>query len=288
VSVVARVWGCRGSLPTPGERTVRYGGNTSCVEVCTGDGVPVILDAGTGIKRLGDALDHPAKLHVLLTHLHLDHVEGLRFFEPLWREDAEVHIWGPASPVHTLQERIARSFSPPLFPVDLADIPARVLFHDVPDDDIWEIEGIQLLALPVSHPGATVGYRLELEGGSLAFIPDHEPVLGVELESLGSDWISGHALAEGVDVLLHDCQWSEDEYQDRVGWGHSSVAHAVGFAQRAGVGRLILFHHDPDRSDDEVDRITARANELWNGTGGVAPVAACEGMTIEVGTPRGS
>lgn len=284
-AAVARVWGCRGSLPTPGERTVRYGGNTSCVEVCTGNGVPVILDAGTGIKRLGDSLDHPARLHVLLTHLHLDHVEGLRFFEPLWREDAEVNIWGPPSPVHSLRDRIARSFSPPLFPVDLADIPAKVVFHDVPAEP-FEVEGIRVQAMPVSHPGATVGYRLELDGGSLAFIPDHEPVLGVELDTLSSDWISGHALADGVDVLVHDCQWSEDEYPERVGWGHSSVAHAVGFARRAEVGRLVLFHHDPDRSDDEVDRMAERANELWDGTGGVPPVAACEGMTIGVGSPR--
>ena len=280
--VVARVWGCRGSLPTPGEGTVRYGGNTSCVEVCTADGVPVILDAGTGIKRLGGALGAPARLHVLLTHLHLDHVEGLRFFEPLWREGTEVHIWGPPSPTHSLRERISRSFSPPLFPIDLADIPATVVFHDVPDDT-WELEGIRLLALPVSHPGATVGYRLEFEAGSLAFIPDHEPVLGVEMDSLDADWISGHALAEGVDVLVHDCQFSEEEYPDRVGWGHSSVAHAVAFAQRAGAGRLVLFHHDPDRTDDGVDRLTARAGELWDGTGGIAPAAACEGMAIKIG-----
>ena len=219
MSVVARVWGCRGSLPTPGEATVRYGGNTSCVEICrTTDCDPVILDAGTGIKRLGATLAGARRIHLLLTHLHLDHVEGLRFFEPLWREDTELHIWGPPSPLHSLRDRIARAFSPPLFPIDLAHIPATVTFHDVPAE-AWEIEGIRILALPVSHPGTTVGYRLELESGSLAFIPDHEPVLGVELASLAPEWISGHALADGVDVLLHDCQFSEDEYleQGRLG-----------------------------------------------------------------------
>jgi Metallo-beta-lactamase superfamily len=127
----ARIWGCRGSLPTPGEATVRYGGNTSCVEIRTHDGVALILDAGTGIRRLGDEVDPTAEIHVLLTHLHLDHLEGLRFFAPLWHDGARVHIWGPGSPVHSLQERISRSFSPPLFPVDLADIPATVAFHDV-------------------------------------------------------------------------------------------------------------------------------------------------------------
>lgn len=281
MSLAARVWGCRGSLPTPGEATVRYGGNTTCVEIRIGERMAVILDAGTGIKRLGDRLDASAPVHVLLTHLHFDHLEGLRFFAPLWQKGAEVHIWGPPSPVHSLEERIARAFSPPLFPIDLADIPAAVTFHDVPDET-WELEGIQTEALPVSHPGSTVGYRLEHDGHSLAFIPDHEPVVGVELAALEPEWISGFTLAAGVDVLLHDCQFTEEEYAERVGWGHSSVAHAVGFARRADVGRLVLFHHDPDRSDAGVDRLAERAAELWDGNGGTPPVAAREGMTIEL------
>jgi phosphoribosyl 1,2-cyclic phosphodiesterase len=283
MTLLARIWGCRGSIPTPGEATVRYGGNTSCVEIRSGQDVVLILDAGTGIRRLGDELDASLQIHILLTHLHLDHLEGLRFFAPLWEEGREIHIWGPSSPVHSLQERISRSFSPPLFPVDLADIPASIVFHDVPDEP-WELGDVRILALPVSHPGSTVGYRLEAARGSLAFIPDHEPVLGVELAELEPDWISGHALAAGVDVLLHDAQFTEDEYPERVGWGHSSVAHAVGFARKAEVGRLVLFHHDPDRSDAGVDRLTERASELWNGGGGADPQAAREGMTFEVGS----
>ena len=283
MSLLARVWGCRGSIPTPGETTVRYGGNTTCVEIRSGDDVALILDAGTGIRRLGDELDPDAQVHVLLTHLHLDHLEGLRFFAPLWQERREVHIWGPSSPVHSLEARISRAFSPPLFPVDLADIPAAISFHDVPDDT-WELGEVRVLAVPVAHPGSTVGYRLEVAHGSLAFIPDHEPVLGVELAALEPDWVSGHELAAGVDVLLHDSQFTEDEYTERVGWGHSSVAHAVGFARKADVGRLVLFHHDPDRSDAEVDRLTDRASELWNGAArGAPPLAAHEGMTIEIG-----
>ena len=128
-----------------------------------------------------------------------------------------------------------------------------------------------------------MGFRLEHGGNSLAFIPDHEPVLGVDLGDLEPDWVSGYAVADGVDVLLHDSQYDEAEYADRVGWGHSSVADAVGFAQKAGVGRLVLFHHDPDRSDAGVDRLVQHAAELWNGNGGTPPVAACEGMTIELG-----
>jgi len=260
---------------------VRYGGNTPCVEITTPEGGLLILDAGTGIKRLGAGLEREGPLHVLLTHLHLDHVEGLRFFAPFWRPGVELHIWGPASPLHSLEERIARAFSPPLFPLELADTPASVTFHDVPHHT-WEIEGIGVDAQPVSHPGPTVGYRLSVNGSSLAYIPDHEPVLGVEMASLEPEWISGHAIAADVDLLLHDCQFSESEYSSRVGWGHSSVAHAVEFAQRSDVRRLVLFHHDPDRTDAGVDGLVERARELWDGTSPVQPVAACEGMTLEL------
>jgi phosphoribosyl 1,2-cyclic phosphodiesterase len=281
VSFRLRVWGCRGSIPTPGEATVRFGGNTPCVEVRTGAGGFLILDAGTGLRRLGAQLEWDGPVHVLVTHLHLDHVEGLRFFAPFWHAETELHIWGPPSPLHSLEERITRVFSPPLFPIELADTPAEVIFHDVPHEP-WEIEGIRIEARTVSHPGPTLGYRLSLNGTALAYIPDHEPVLGVELADLEPEWISGHALAEDVDLLFHDCQFSESEYPSRVGWGHSSVAHAVAFAQRADARRLLLFHHDPDRSDDGVDRLVERAQELWGDGSGDVPVAAAEGMTLEL------
>ena len=281
MSFQLRIWGCRGSIPTPGESTVRFGGNTSCVEVRTPDGGLLVLDGGTGLRALGAQLEWHSPLHVLVTHLHLDHVEGLRFFEPCWRADAEVHIWGPPSPVHSLEERITRAFSPPLFPIELADTPADVTFHDVPQEP-WELEGVRIEARRVSHPGPTLGYRISTNGNAVAYIPDHEPVLGVQLADLESEWISGHALAENVNVLVHDCQFSEIEYPSRIGWGHSSVGHAVEFAQRAGAGQLVLFHHDPDRSDDSVDRLVERATELWDETSGPAPVAACEGMTLEI------
>jgi len=261
---------------------VRFGGNTPCVEVRTGDGGLLILDAGTGLRRLGAQLAEDGPLHVLVTHLHLDHVEGLRFFEPFWHADRELHIWGPPSPLHTLEERITRAFSPPLFPIELSDTPANVTFHDVPHEP-WEIDGVRIEAQTVSHPGPTLGYRLSTNGTAIAYIPDHEPVLGVELAQLESEWISGHALAEDVDLLFHDCQFSESEYPSRVGWGHSSVAHAVEFAERADARQLVLFHHDPDRSDDGVDRIVERARELWRDESGDAPIAACEGMTVELG-----
>ena len=280
--MLARIWGCRGSLAAPGPETVRFGGNTSCVEVRAGDTV-LVLDAVTGIRPLGLALERERApvLHLLLTHLHLDHVEGLGFFAPIWHRETELHVWGPPSPVRRLETRIARCLSPPLFPVHLGDIPARMTFHDAPDGE-WEIDGIRIRSAPVSHPGPTIGYRLSRNGRSVAYIPDHEPVLGTEMAQLSVDWLSGHELAAGADVLLHDSQYTEEEYPRKVGWGHSSVADAVSFARRSGVGRLVLFHHDPVHADADLERLRDRAEDLWTDGSSAAPVLAHEGMEIEL------
>jgi ribonuclease BN (tRNA processing enzyme) len=250
------------------------------------DGTLLILDAGTGIRPLGLTLagrDEP--LHLLLTHLHLDHLEGLGFFLPIWDRQSHVHIWGPASPLRSLEERIARYLSPPLFPIDLSHIPAQLTFHDVRDEP-WKIGDATIEAWPVVHPGPTVGYRLEGDGAVLAYIPDHEPALG-GLDGHASEWVSGVAVALGADVLLHDAQFVEAEYAQRVGWGHSSVADAVTFARLVAVERLILFHHDPLHTDDNLDELGARALELWKGNG-PAPELAREGATIELAPHRSS
>ena len=277
----ARIWGCRGSLATPGRETVRYGGNTSCLEVVLDDGTTLVLDAGTGARALGlELTPSGAPIHLLLTHLHLDHLEGLGFFGPIWNAENEVHIWGPASPVRSLAERIAGYLSPPLFPIQLTDVPAQLVFHDVPDEP-WEIGGARVTAAQVAHPGPTVGYRIEADGAVLAYIPDHEPSLGTDLAELTLDWISGAGVAEDADVLLHDSQYFEDEYDERVGWGHSSVAQTVAFARLARVRRLILFHHDPLHTDEDLIELLARARELWDGAGS-PPELAREGETIRI------
>ena len=186
-----KVWGCRGSVPTPGPGTVECGGNTSCVEVTLSDGTVLVLDAGTGIRALGlELLERGAEqINLVLTHLHLDHVEGLRFFAPLWDERVEVDVWGPPSPVSSLPDRIARAFSPPLFPVDLHDVPARLVFRDVPRRP-WTIGGASLSAELVLHPGPTVGYRIEGDRASFGYLPDHEPALAGTIEGRPRDWIS--------------------------------------------------------------------------------------------------
>jgi phosphoribosyl 1,2-cyclic phosphodiesterase len=280
--MLVRIWGCRGSLATPGRETLRYGGNTSCVEVECDDGTRIVLDAGTGIRVLGRRLggNGSGPINLCLTHLHLDHIEGIGFFAPIFDPRTEVHVWGPPSSVRSLEERLARYLSAPLFPVELGDLPAAFVFHDV-EDEPWEIGSARIDAAPISHPGATLGYRIQADGASVAYLPDHEPAVGVELDRLTSDWVSGFGLAEGVDLLIHDAQYTDAEYLDHVGWGHSSISQAVSFGSIAGVGRLLLFHHDPLHTDDDLDAHQAHARALWQGSG-APPELAFEGMEVRV------
>jgi phosphoribosyl 1,2-cyclic phosphodiesterase len=277
------IWGCRGSLPTPGADTVQYGGNTSCVEVSLPNGAALVLDAGSGIRPLGVELlrRRTRSIHILLTHLHLDHLEGLRFFAPLFVTGVTLEIWGPRSPLFSLQERIARSFSPPLFPIDLRSVPAAVHFHDVPREP-WTIDGTSLSAELIAHPGPTLGFRIETATSSVAYLPDHEPAFGGPIARTSPDWISGSSLAANVDLLLHDAQYSDDEYGEHVGWGHSSVADAVAFARACDAGRLLLFHHDPSHSDDVLEQMQAVARTLA-GDNEEPPTLAYEGMVVDLG-----
>jgi ribonuclease BN (tRNA processing enzyme) len=248
--------------------------------VTLADGTLVILDAGSGIRGLGVRLarERQRKICICMTHLHLDHLEGFGFFAPIWDEETEIDVWGPPSSVRSLEQRIARYFSPPLFPMQLSDVRASVTFHDVMTGE-WQIGSARVSSDLVSHPGPTLGFRLEERGVSLAYIPDHEPKLGGGLRELSSDWISGFGLARGADVLLHDSQYSEAEYDAHVGFGHSSVADAVALGELAAVDRLLLFHHDPLHSDTELEALQHRARELWRGEG-APPALAYEGLEL--------
>jgi phosphoribosyl 1,2-cyclic phosphodiesterase len=274
------IWGCRGSVPTPGPDTVEYGGNTACLELALDDGSTVVLDAGSGIRGLGEQLlaRGTKRIHLFLTHLHLDHLEGLRFFAPLWSPDVHLDVWGPRSPVLSLRDRILRAFSPPLFPLDFRDVPASVSFHDIPNDT-WSAGGVTIHSELVLHPGPTVGFRVETAGSVLAYLPDHEPALAGASDGRSIDWVSGGALARGADLLLHDAQYFEDEYDTRIGWGHSSVADAVAYARVVEARKLVLFHHEPGHSDRELERLEDRAREL----DGPESLLAREGMVFDLG-----
>lgn len=277
------LWGTRGSVPSPGPETIRYGGNTSCVGVTLSDGSLLALDGGTGIRNLGLSLpDEPTRLHILLTHLHLDHIQGLVFFAPAFRPQTEIVIWGPASPEASLRDRIARYISAPLSPVEVKELPCDVSFRHTPEAE-WEIGPARIRSASVAHRGPTLGYRIDDGADSLAFIPDHEPALGADLETLEEGWISGLALARDASLLIHDGQYADSEYPDHVGWGHSSLSDALAFARRSRAERTVLFHHDPMHSDERLDRLGAEARECWAGAGGDpgAIELAVEGAELE-------
>lgn len=250
----ATIWGCRGSLATPGPSTVRYGGNTSSLEVRTGSGELIVVDAGTGVRGLGWALgaDPPARIHLLLTHLHLDHVEGLGFFTPIFDERCELTIWGPRQDEGSLRDRIVDYLSPPFFPVPFDRLPSRIEVNEI-WEDTWEVAGVTVRSARVRHPGPTVGYRLEANGAALAYISDNEP--GLEPDS-------GLDLATGATVLLHDAQYTTQEYATRVGWGHTDLARFADLVGAAGAGRTLMFHHDPAHDDATLERMRDEAEDL--------------------------
>jgi phosphoribosyl 1,2-cyclic phosphodiesterase len=258
-----RLWGVRGSIPVPGSRAAGFGGNTSCVQVTAADGTDLILDAGTGIRELGTAIEGcHRRLHVLLSHLHLDHIQGLMFFAPLFDRDVQVTVWGPPGAGRTLRERLARYISDPLSPIEIRELPARVTFQDAPSTP-WHIGDIELKASLVAHRGPTLGYRLSEGGASLCYLPDHEPGLGQDLSRSEAAWISGHDLAHDTSLLIHDCQYTEAEYRAHRGWGHSSLPDALTFAASCGPRHLLLFHHHPGHDDAQLEALGTEASERW-------------------------
>jgi len=257
--VRAKLNGTRGSVGRAGPGTVRYGGDTSSVEVTSNEGATLILDAGSGVVHADVADVKTGRIDVLLTHLHMDHIQGLGFFSPLFEPGVEVHMWGPISTTKSLTARLARYLSPPLFPVRLRDLPSLTV-HDLAPGTV-QIGPFSVTAEFVVHPGQTFGYRIEADSRTLTYLPDHEPALGSGHIRDDPKWTSGFALAEGSDVLIHDAQYTDDEYEERVGWGHSTLSHALDFAELAGAGRLVTFHHEPNHSDEEIDRHHSEVGE---------------------------
>jgi phosphoribosyl 1,2-cyclic phosphodiesterase len=268
-----RFWGVRGSLPVPGPDTLRYGGNTACVEVRCG-GRLLILDAGSGLRCLGDALMReqaaPVAAEVLCSHTHLDHVCGLPFFAPLYCPDTALRVWGgqPCLP-ETLETVLAATLSDPLMPDLLPQVGAAVEFMEFrPGDVLAPWPGLRISTAGLHHPGGAVGYRLESGGGVVVYVTDteHDPA------TPDADVLR---LAQGAGILIYDATYTDQEFPSHKGWGHSTWQEGVRVADAAGVGRLVLFHHAPSRTDDELDGIEAAAAALRPGT-----VAAREGMEL--------
>ncbi len=248
------LWGVRGSIPTTRPDAKQYGGNTSCVEVGAGDW-RLILDAGTGIQHVnqGDKKNNN-RFDILLTHLHFDHIQGLGFFRPLFDASAEVHIWGPVNNTKSLRARLGRYFSPPLFPVYFSNLTCKLFLHEI-ENSSFEIGPFLIESSYVIHPGPTIGFRIQNENKVFAYLPDHEPAMGDNGLLKPVNWISGSDLALGANLLLHDAQYTLEEYKDKVGWGHSAMEDALHYASLMNVKRLLLAHHDPLRSDAQLDQL---------------------------------
>lgn len=283
-----RFWGTRGSIPSPGARTVRYGGNTPCVEVRTPTGL-VILDAGSGIRELGHALmerSHgaPIRADIVLSHAHWDHIQGLPFFDPLFQPGNEFTIWSMDGPQPSVERVVRDQMRPGVFPVPFAALESRVGFESL-DGTPRHGAGYEIRAFAVQHPGGAAGYRLssDARSGSLVYIPDNE--LGYDA-SYGSpaEWYDALVdFSHGASVLVHDATYTAQEYDAHRGWGHSHYGDVVELALDAEVERLVLFHHHPQRSDEELDQWAAVCRARVRECGGAVDVsAAAEGMVLSV------
>jgi ribonuclease BN (tRNA processing enzyme) len=276
-----KVWGSRGSIPVSGPGTEAYGGNTPCIHLTDGEGTHLVLDAGSGIRLLGSALlqQQPKRVDILLTHLHMDHIQGIGFFIPLYIPGLEIHIWGPASTTMRLWSRLARYMSPPLFPVRLRELPCNLALHEVPCGE-FTIGSFTVNSQLICHPGPTVGFRIQQGESVVTYIPDHEPALGAPTFPISAGWTSGFALARNADLLIHDAQYDDAEYQRCIGWGHSSVRDACAFARLAGARQLMPFHHDPAHTDSQLDAMAESARNFCDGSFHV--VEGKEGTELEL------
>jgi phosphoribosyl 1,2-cyclic phosphodiesterase/CheY-like chemotaxis protein len=294
-----RFWGVRGSIPTPGLATVRYGGNTACVEV-RADGELIVLDSGTGIRLLGDKLtrefrDEPLQVTLLISHSHWDHVQGFPFFQPAYNPQNKIRILGFEGTREGLAGVFSMQMESPYFPIGLGQLPGHIIFEELRTME-FSIGAVQVKAAFVNHPGVCVGYRLNTSKGSVAYLPDTEPFHRVRNQSNGDGPPSAEALAfargeddkvarfiENIDILILDAQFDAAEYQEHIGWGHTSVDDAVELALRAKVKQLFLFHHDPDHDDEKIDRMLRHARELVSQHDAKLEVqAAREGLRVEL------
>ncbi len=272
-----RFWGTRGSIPTPGPTTVRYGGNTACVEVRDAAGTLLILDAGTGLRELGISLlssngTKPFAIELLLSHLHWDHIQGIPFFRPAYVPNSTMRITGPKQRSTSMKDLLGVGMDDPFFPVDLDDLPATIDIEEMGDGSDKRIGTYRVRAASIVHPAPALAYRIEADGRALVYATDTEdPFSGRTNPVVG--------LARGADTLIHDAQYLKSDFKPT--WGHSTIDSAIEVAAAASVKRLVLFHHDPDRSDDALDHIGRQVAQAGRERG-IEVVVAREGLELEV------
>ena len=285
-----RFWGTRGSIPSPGPRTVRYGGNTPCVEVRTDEDWLIILDAGTGLRELGRSLlasANGAPIHgdIFVTHAHWDHIQGIPFFGPMFHEGNHFTVWGSGSLEASLARVLRDQMSPVVFPVRFDELSATIDFRDMAEERSSG-QGYSVQAFHVRHPGGALGYRFESSnegGGSVVYIWDNELGDGAA-HGQGSDWRRRCVeFVRRAGVLIHDTTYTAEEYRRHRGWGHSSYEDTLALALEAEVETLVLFHHMPERTDDELDRqIEECRTEVARRGASLKVIGAAEGMTLDV------
>jgi CheY-like chemotaxis protein len=291
-----RFWGTRGSVAKPGPTTLRYGGNTSCVEVRITDGTLIVLDCGTGAHGLGQALlasgEHPLRGHLLITHTHWDHIQGFPFFAPLFVPGNEWDLYAPGSVGQQLETTLAGQMEYTYFPVTLEQLNATIRYHDLVEGQ-FAIAGVRIITQYLNHPALALGYRLEADGVAVVYAVDHEPHVrdGSATASLRTR-LAGAPQAHredqrhveflaGADLVIHDAQYTAAEYPKKITWGHTPVEWAVDYALAAGAKRLALFHHDPLRDDDALDGLVEICRQRVGAAGGGLEVfAAAEGQVL--------
>jgi phosphoribosyl 1,2-cyclic phosphodiesterase len=297
-----RFWGVRGSVPVPGPGTVRYGGNTSCIELRV-DGEILILDCGTGIRGLGDELltefhGQPLNLTLLITHSHWDHVQGFPFFQPAYEARNQIRVFGFEGAREGLAGIFSGQMESPYFPIGLGQLPGHLVFEELKQMH-FDVGSVPVQAAFVNHPGICVGYRINVRGRHVVYVPDHEPFLRKVAASGRPDGqpldVEEFARREderfvdfirGADLLILDAQYDEAEYQHHVGWGHCCVDDAIDLAVRGGVRRLFLFHHDPSHTDDKLDDMLAKARQVAARRDASLHVEmAREGLKVELEMP---
>ncbi|MEM7606079.1 MAG: MBL fold metallo-hydrolase [Myxococcota bacterium] len=273
-SMEVQFWGVRGSVPVPGAGTQYFGGNTSCVEVRCGE-QRIVLDAGTGLRALGNTMHGDADVTLLLSHLHWDHIQGLPFFTPLYRPTTRLTIYGASDAGVPFGSALARQMCPPNFPVQWTDLPAAITTHTLSDRQRFRVGDVTVRCVHLDHPGGGVlAYRLTYDGHSVVYATDIEQPHAIDRKL--------RELAEGADVLIFDSQYTPEEYRgedgpSRVGWGHSTYEAGAALARQASVGEYVLFHHDPSRQDEAMIALEGRAGRLFHRSR-----AAREGLVMDI------
>lgn len=259
--MLIRCWGSRGSIAVSGQEFNKYGGDTTCIEVVSGSGDLIIIDAGTGIRLLGNRLVHDdvRKINLLLTHAHWDHLSGFPFFKPIYRKESEIKIYGPQTTQDSLKKIISKTMTSPYFPIELEDINAQISFLGMGHKN-YSIGSVKINTVPLSHPNKGVGYRLEEDGKSFVFLTDNELTYH---HPFGLNYDGYVKFCTGADVLFHDAEYSRAEYENQTkGWGHSVYLDTVSLALDAGVKALGLFHQNQERTDEQVDGIVEECRRI--------------------------